>query len=104
MAEWLLKYADARGEIHELVSEADTEQELRDKYSQQGYLVYSIRRRGELVGFSRRLGGRRSKLNQGKFLIFNHPFRIINRECSITPSTAEVYHFNILKCFKIFLH
>ena len=46
MAEWLLKYADARGEIHQHTAEADSEQELRDRYTQQGYLIYSVRRRG----------------------------------------------------------
>ena len=30
MAEWTLKYADARGEIHQQVAEAGSEQELRD--------------------------------------------------------------------------
>jgi len=34
MAEWVLKVADVRGEIHHHSVEADSEQELRDKYAQ----------------------------------------------------------------------
>ncbi len=43
MAEWILRYADSRGEMHQQVATAVSEQELRDRLSQQGYLVYSIR-------------------------------------------------------------
>ena len=32
MAEWTLKYADARGAIHQQVAEATSEKELRDRY------------------------------------------------------------------------
>ena len=76
MAEWVLKYADARGEIHQQVALASTEQELRDRFGQQGYLIYSIRPRRVVGGISARAGllGRRKKLNIGKFLIFNQQF------------------------------
>ena len=47
MAEWTLKYADARGEIHQQVAEAATEREVRDRYTQQGFLIYSIRPRSD---------------------------------------------------------
>jgi len=75
MSEWVLKYADARGEIHQQVIEAETAEKLRDKYAQQGFLVYSVKPKTELAGLSQRLGGRKkSKLNQEKFLIFNQQF------------------------------
>jgi type IV pilus assembly protein PilC len=73
MAEFLLRYADAQGEVHQQVAEGRSEDELREKYSQQGFLVYSIRPRAELAGLTRRLGGKK-KLNQEKFLIFNQQF------------------------------
>ena len=41
MAEFVLKYADPRGEMHQQVAEAGSEKELRDRYSQQGFLIYS---------------------------------------------------------------
>jgi hypothetical protein len=45
MAEFVLKYADSRGEIHQQVAEAASEQEVRDRFTDQGYLIYSIRAR-----------------------------------------------------------
>jgi len=74
VAEFVLKYADARGEIHQTVAEAPTEKELRAKYADQGYLIYSIKPRLDLTGVPASLGGRRKKLNQEKFLIFNQQF------------------------------
>jgi type IV pilus assembly protein PilC len=72
MAEWTLKYADARGEIHQQVAEADSERELRERFTEQGFLIYSIRPRSEGVAQSLRPSGK--KLNVEKFLIFNQQF------------------------------
>jgi type IV pilus assembly protein PilC len=72
MPEWTLKYADARGEIHQQVAEAASERELRERMAEQGYLVYSIRPR--LEGVAHVIGPRRGKLNLEKFLIFNQQF------------------------------
>lgn len=73
MAEWTLKYADARGEIHQQVAEAGSERELRQKLTEQGFLVYSIKPRSELGGaVNAGIGGK--KLNLDKFLIFNQQF------------------------------
>jgi type IV pilus assembly protein PilC len=74
MAEWTLKYADARGEIHQQVAEAGTERELRERYSQQGFLVYSIKPRSEISGLASGLRPRGKRLNLEKFLIFNQQF------------------------------
>jgi type IV pilus assembly protein PilC len=72
MAEFVLKYADASGAIHNQVAEGATEQEVRERLAQQGYLVYSIKAKG---GLTAGLGGGRSrKLNLEKFLIFNQQF------------------------------
>ncbi|HLK19028.1 MAG TPA: type II secretion system F family protein [Bryobacteraceae bacterium] len=73
MAEWVLKYSDTRGEVHSQVAEAPTEKELRDRYSQQGFLIYSIKPRNEIAGLSMG-GGRKKKINLEKFLIFNQQF------------------------------
>ncbi|HLW77052.1 MAG TPA: type II secretion system F family protein [Bryobacteraceae bacterium] len=74
MAEWTLKYADARGAMHQQVAEAGSERELRDRYTQQGYLVYSIKPRSEIGGLVGRGSNKRKKLNIEKFLIFNQQF------------------------------
>jgi len=73
VAEFLLRYADPRGQMHEQVAEATTEREARDRLAQQGYLVYSVRSKdlgARLGGFS----GRRKTVNLEKFLIFNQQF------------------------------
>src|ERR1700730_16763025 len=72
MAEWTLKYADARGAIHQQVAEATSEKELRDRFSQQGFLIYSIKPKVE--GKSVTLRPRGKKINVEKFLIFNQQF------------------------------
>jgi type IV pilus assembly protein PilC len=72
MAEFVLKYADPRGEVHQQVAEAGSEKELRDRYSQQGFLIYSIRPRHDIAGVA--MGGRKKKINLEKFLIFNQQF------------------------------
>ena len=72
MPEWTLKYADARGEIHQQVAEADSEREVRERFTDQGYLVYSVRPR--LEGVAKAIGPRGGKLSLEKFLIFNQQF------------------------------
>jgi type IV pilus assembly protein PilC len=73
MAEFLLKYADTRGQIHQQVANAGSERELRDRYTQQGFLIYSIKTKSGLAGLS--VGfSKRKKLNIEKFLIFNQQF------------------------------
>ena len=80
MAEFVLKYADSRGEIHQQVAHAGSEKELRDKYTQQGFLIYSIKTKRGLTGdISGGLLGGRKKLNMEKFLIFNQQFVTLNR-------------------------
>ncbi|MBV8846753.1 MAG: type II secretion system F family protein, partial [Bryobacterales bacterium] len=74
MAEWSLKYADSRGEMHQQVAEAGSERELRDRLTQQGFLIYSIKPRSEASSMAAKLGGRAGKLNVEKFLIFNQQF------------------------------
>ena len=74
MPEWVLKYADPRGEIRQQVTEAASEQEIRDRFSQQGFLVYSIKPRAELAALSSKIGRRKKRLNLEKFLIFNQQF------------------------------
>jgi len=71
MAEFVLKYADTRGQIHQQVTNAGSEKELRDRYTQQGFLIYSIKAKGAL---SSGLTRRSKKLNIEKFLIFNQQF------------------------------
>ena len=74
MAEFVLKYADGRGQIHQQVVSAASEKELRERYSQQGFLIYSLKQRAASGLAATGLFGRRKKLNLEKFLIFNQQF------------------------------
>src|SRR3984885_6240329 len=73
MAEFVLKYADGRGQIHQQVATAGTEKELRDRYTTQGFLIYSVKPRAAGALATGMFGGRK-KLNLEKFLIFNQQF------------------------------
>ncbi len=72
MAEFVLKYADPRGEVHQQVAEAASEKELRERFQQQGFLIYSVKPRHAIAGVT--VGGGKKKLNLEKFLIFNQQF------------------------------
>jgi type IV pilus assembly protein PilC len=72
LAEFVLKYADPRGEMHQQVAEAASEKDLRDRFSQQGFLVYSVKPRRAIAAMAS--GGRKKKINLEKFLIFNQQF------------------------------
>jgi type IV pilus assembly protein PilC len=72
MADFVLKYADGRGQIHQQVATAPSEKELRERYSQQGFLIYSIKPR--VAAQAAGLLSRHKKINLEKFLIFNQQF------------------------------
>jgi type IV pilus assembly protein PilC len=74
MARYMLKFADGRGAIRQRVEEADSEHELRERYTEQGFLVYSVQPRKALVPAASGVLPRRKRLNLGKFLIFNQQF------------------------------
>jgi type IV pilus assembly protein PilC len=73
VAEFVLKYADPRGQMHQQVAEAISEKDLRERFSQQGFLIYSVKPRRALAGMVPG-GGRKRKINLEKFLIFNQQF------------------------------
>jgi len=70
MAEFLVKIADERGNLAQQVEHGYSESEVRDRFAQQGYLVYWVKPRGVLAGGGFR--GRRVK--QSQFVIFNQQF------------------------------
>ncbi len=74
MPEFLLKYADARGEIHQQVAQAQSAEDLRERYSQQGFLVYSVRPKSAISSLAPVLSRKGKKINMEKFLIFNQQF------------------------------
>jgi type IV pilus assembly protein PilC len=77
MAEFVVKIADERGRIQQHTEQGISEAEVRDRFSQQGYLVYWVKPQGLMSGgFSFR---RRRKLKQSVFLVFNQQFLTLIR-------------------------
>ncbi len=75
MAEFLVKIADERGHLQQQVEQGYSEAEVRDRFAQQGYLVYWVKPQGLLSGGIRR----RRRLKQNSFLVFNQQFLTLIR-------------------------
>src|SRR5580698_2951649 len=73
MNEFVIKMADERGRVQEQTHAAATAEELRARFTQAGYLVYSVRPR---VGFA---GGSTRKVKLEPFLIYNQQFLTLIR-------------------------
>ena len=71
--EFVLRYADPRGQMHEQVADATNEREARERLSAQGFLVYSVRPK-DFAGRFGEIGQRRATVDLEKFLIFNQQF------------------------------
>jgi type IV pilus assembly protein PilC len=73
MAEFLVKMADERGHVLQQVENGISAQEIHDRFSQQGFLVYSVKNRAGLLPF----GGRslsKKALKAEQFVVFNQQF------------------------------
>jgi len=76
MAEFVCKVADATGRVSSQVEVAQNVGEARQKLSDRGLYVYSVRARIGLVG--RAVGGRRDRgVKSSDFLIFNQQFNTL---------------------------
>ncbi|WP_263408461.1 type II secretion system F family protein [Terriglobus tenax] len=73
MTEFVIKLADERGRVQEQVHAAATAEELRLRFAQAGYLVYSVKPRSVLAS------GRKKKIKLDIFLIFNQQFLTLIR-------------------------
>ncbi|MDP9160081.1 MAG: type II secretion system F family protein [Acidobacteriota bacterium] len=78
MAEFLVKVADERGHLLQQVENGYSEAEIRDRFVQQGFLVYWVKPRGLFAGGKFSLG-RRGYVKQTPFLIFNQQFLTLIR-------------------------
>jgi type IV pilus assembly protein PilC len=78
MAEFLVKVADERGRMQEQVDNGFSASEVRDRYVQQGFLVYSVKAKGILTGGKITLPGSR-KVKADQFVIFNSQFLTLIR-------------------------
>ena len=67
MAEFLVKVADERGRLTQQVETGYSESEVRERFTQQGFLVYWVKPKSILSGGP----VRRKKVRQTTFLVFN---------------------------------
>jgi type IV pilus assembly protein PilC len=84
MSEFTVKLADERGRIQEQVHAAATAEELRSRFTQAGYLVYSVKARSALGGTSKK------KINLDTFLVFNQQFLTLFRAGLQIPAALEL--------------
>src|SRR5205807_6487590 len=71
MAEFLVKMADERGRVLQQVESGFSAKEVRERFIQQGFLVFSVKDKGLLAS---RLLGPRKKIKTDEFIIFNQQF------------------------------
>ncbi len=69
MTEFVIRIADERGKIQEQTHPAASADELRARFTQSGYYVYSVKAKGLLGG-----DNRKKKVKLETFLIFNQQF------------------------------
>lgn len=73
MTEFLIRLADERGRIQEQTHAAATAEELRSRFTQAGYLVYSVKPRSTFAGSGKK------KIKLDLFLVFNQQFLTLIR-------------------------
>jgi type IV pilus assembly protein PilC len=71
MAEFVIRLGDDRGRIQEQIQQAATAEELRGRFAQAGYHVYSVKPKG--------FSGKRKQANLETFIIFNQQFLTLVR-------------------------
>jgi type IV pilus assembly protein PilC len=74
MPEFVIKLADERGKVQEQTHMASTADELRVRFTQAGYYVYSVKARNMLGG-----QGKQKKVKLESFLVFNQQFLTLIR-------------------------
>jgi type IV pilus assembly protein PilC len=74
MAEYLVKVANEQGHLQQQVERGYSESEIRDRFVQQGYLVYWVKPRGIFSAGKLSLSGKGGGVNQSRFLVFNQQF------------------------------
>jgi type IV pilus assembly protein PilC len=73
LTEFVIRLADERGRVQEQTHSAATAEELRTRFTQAGYFVYSVKARNVLAGSAKK------KVKLETFLIFNQQFLTLIR-------------------------
>jgi type IV pilus assembly protein PilC len=85
MTEFVVKLADERGRVQEQTLPAASAEELRARFLQAGYLVYSVKPKSALAGGS---SGKKVKLQA--FLVFNQQFVTLIKAGLPIPGSLEL--------------
>jgi len=85
VTEFTVKLADERGRVQEQTHPAATAEELRARFTQAGYLVYSVKPRNAIGG-----GARNKKVGLQNFLVFNQQFVTLIRAGLPIPGSLEL--------------
>jgi type IV pilus assembly protein PilC len=72
MAEFLVKMADERGHVLQQVENGLSEQEIKDRFTQQGFLVYSVKSRNGFFPLGKAVG--KKTIKPDTFIVFNQQF------------------------------
>src|SRR6266496_2377822 len=73
MAEYVVKVANEQGHLQQQVERGYSESEIRERFTQQGYLVYWVKPRGVFSAGKLNLSSK-GGIKQSKFLVFNQQF------------------------------
>ncbi len=73
MAEFVIKMADERGHVLQQLENGTSPTDVRDRFTQQGYLVYWVKPRSLLAGGQIRFP-RGRKIRSDQFVVFNQQF------------------------------
>ncbi len=85
MTDFVVKLGDERGRVQEQTHPAATAEELRARFTQAGYLVYSVKPRNGLGAASTR-----KKVKLQNFLVFNQQFVTLIKAGLPIPSSLEL--------------
>lgn len=85
MTEYVVKLADERGRVQEQTLPAASAEELRTRFLQAGYLVYSVKPKNALAG-----GSTRKKVKLQAFLVFNQQFVTLIKAGLPIPGSLEL--------------
>ncbi|SDF58433.1 type II secretion system F family protein [Terriglobus roseus] len=85
MTEFVVKLADERGRVQEQTHPAASAEELRARFLQAGYLVYSVKPKNVLAG-----GSTQKKVKLQPFLVFNQQFVTLIKAGLPIPGSLEL--------------
>jgi type IV pilus assembly protein PilC len=80
MAEFVCKIADTQGRVQQMIESAETEDEIRQRFNDRGFLIYSVRPRRSIADITlKKPGSRAGRIHLEQFLIFNQQFLTLTK-------------------------